>query len=307
MSHPQRPRSDLQPVMARSALLDATMSSGEALQAILFEALGQVSANLPVVVTARSGEALHQLRVGLRRLRSALRLSEAPELADIEAEAKRFLNLAGPPRELDVFLDELFFPAVAELGAQQGFDILRERAQRARDTAWQSVIAHLSSAEFRRFEEQAAAIAKSAALAGDTPIGVLAPQLLDQGLKRAKTRGRHFGALAPPERHRLRIALKRLRYTAEFFAPLYPEAKQRPWLKPLKELQDMLGHLNDVAEVRLILGRLMLEEAQSATLQADLSYAAGQLRGFHQARASLFAVKTHKRWKSFRKAEPFWI
>ena len=113
--------------------------------------------------------------------------------------------------------------------------------------------------------------------------------------------------LPAPDRHRLRIALKKLRYSAEFFAALYPKAAVRAWLEPLKDLQDMLGHLNDVAQVRGTVGRLMLEEAQSASVQADLSHAAGLLQGFHHARSERFLGKTHKRWKSFRDAEPFWV
>ncbi len=311
MSAPARPL--LVPVSARQPLLDALVPADEALRVILFEALAQVNANVPVVVEAKSSEGLHQLRVGLRRLRTALKLTQLPSLAELDARAKVFINLVGTARDLDVFLDELFVPAVAELGARHGFDVLAARAERLRDGAWQTAVAEIASPEFRQFDEDVAAAARGVTWTSEpTTIGPLtisdvAPPVLELALHRAKKRGRHFRELAPPERHRLRIALKKLRYAAEFFAPLYPAKAVKVWIEPLKELQDMLGHLNDVAQVRGVLGRLLLSEAESATLQADLSHAAGLLQGFHQARSGAFAHKTRKRWKAFRDTEPFWI
>lgn len=313
MSEPARPRPLLVPVSARQPLLDTMMPADEALRVILFETLAQVNANVPVVVEARNDEGLHQLRVGLRRLRTALRLTESPSLTELDARAKVFINLIGTARDLDVFLVDLFVPAVAELGSRRGFDILAERAERLRDGAWQTAIAQIASPEFRQFDEDVAAAARGVTWTSEPKtidpqiIGDVAPPLLDQALHRAKRRGRHFRELAPPERHRLRIALKKLRYASEFFAPLYPKAAVKRWIEPLKELQDMLGHLNDVAQVRGVLGRLLIGEAESATLQADLSHAAGLLQGFHQARGEAFAKKTRKRWKQFRAVEPFWV
>ena len=307
MSEPARPQSLLVPVAARQPLLDTLVPADEALRVILFETLAQVNANVPVVVEARSSEGLHQLRVGLRRLRTALRLTESPSLTELDARAKVFINLVGTARDLDVFLGELFVPAVTELGSRRGFDILMARAERLRDGAWQTAVAQIGGPEFRQFDEDVAAAARSVTWTSEAKtIGVVAPPVLDRALRRAKNRGRHFRELAPPERHRLRIALKKLRYASEFFAPLYPQNAVKRWIEPLKELQDMLGHLNDVAQVRSVVGRLLIGEAESASLQADLSHAAGLLQGFHQARSGAFVHKTYKRWKAFRATEPFW-
>ena len=307
MSDLVRPQVQLVPVPARQPLLDRDVSGDEALRVILFEALAQVTANVPVVVEARTSEGLHQLRVGLRRLRTALTLINTPALSELNARAKLFINLVGPARDLDVFLDELFHPAVAELGSRLGFDLLAARANHARDAAWQTAVTQIASVEFRQFGDDVAAAARSALWPETTTAGAIAPALLTAALKRAQKRGRRFRALTAPDRHRLRIALKKLRYRCEFFAALYPKAAVKEWLEPLKNLQDMLGHLNDVAQVRGAVGRLMLEEAQSASVQADLSHAAGLLQGFHHARSARFLGKTHKRWKAFRVAEPFWV
>lgn len=66
-----------------------------------------------------------------------------------------------------------------------------------------------------------------------------------------KRRGRHLDDLDPEERHRVRIAAKKLRYGAEFFAPLFPGKKagkrHGAFGKALSDLQDHLGALNDIA------------------------------------------------------------
>lgn len=296
----------LAPVTARRPQIDRSMAANEALRIILLDCLAQVRANAPVV-EARNSEGLHQLRVGLRRLRTALTLVKSKPFAALERRAKTIINRVGPARDLDVFVSELFLPAVEELGARRGFEILAARSTHARDKAWRTAFAEVTSTTFQRFNEDMAAAARDAILFDDQTIATAAPALLDHAMKRTKKRGRHYEDLDPPSRHRLRIALKKLRYGSEFFAPLYPKKSVKHWLDPLKDLQDQLGLLNDVAAVRGVIARLMLEEAESAAVQADLSHAAGLLQGFHQARGDAIAEKTIKQWKAFRDADPFWI
>jgi CHAD domain-containing protein len=296
----------LVPVSARAPLIDAEMSAGEALRVILLEALAQVNANAPVAVKARDGEGLHQLRVGLRRLRTALTLTDLPGLGALDARAKAIINEIGLARDLDVFVTELFQPAVNELGSRRGFTPLAERTEQLHEHAWTTAIAAIASPEFRTFDEDVAAAARAIVWPDTASIATVAPPLLEHALRRAKKRGRRFQHLDPPARHRLRIALKKLRYTAEFFAPLYPKKTAKHWLAPLKELQDLLGHLNDVAQVCGVVERLLADNAGRAAVQADLNHAAGLLQSFHQARADALARTTHKQWKAFRETPPFW-
>jgi CHAD domain-containing protein len=307
MSEAKRPQLLPVPVSARRPLLDGMMPASEALRVILFEALSQVRANVPVVLQSRKSEGLHQFRVGLRRLRTALTLIKTPALAALDARTKQIINTVGPARDLDVFLAHLFVPAVAELGPRRGFDIMAMRAEQLRDRAWQTAKTEISGSAFRTFENDVEAAARTDIWYDGKTISVIAAPLLTHALTRARKRGRQFCHLDPPARHRLRIALKKLRYTGEFLAPLYDDKPARRWLRALKELQDLFGDLNDVAQVRSTVGRLLLEEVESAATQADLSYAAGLLEGFHQARGDVLAKKTGNRWQAFRKADPFWI
>jgi triphosphatase len=304
MSAPARPVVRLVPVGARAPRIDGAVTTEEALRAILVEALAQISANAPVVAEARHSEGLHQLRVGLRRLRTAAKLAG---LSELDTRAKALINIIGPARDFDVFLTEMFAPAVAELGARRGFDILAARAKAAREAAWAVAIAAVSGAGFQALSDEAAAAARTLSVPTEKPIADVAPEILDRIWRRARKRGRRFAELDAPARHGLRIALKKLRYTSEFFAPLYDKKEVKRWLTPLKDLQDLLGHLNDVAQVRAIVGRSIMSQEASAAEQADLSHAAGLLTGFYQARSDNVLDETAKRWKVFRAAEPFWL
>ncbi|MDR3527777.1 MAG: CHAD domain-containing protein [Rhizomicrobium sp.] len=292
---------------ARAPLLDGLVPTEEAFSVILFECLAHASANIPAVVEGHDSEALHQFRVGLRRLRTALGSfgKASPELMVLSERAKEITLQVGPARDLDVFLDELLAPAVAQLGPQNGFAVLRSRAERARERAWVQTFMALTDPAMQLFQDDVAAAASAKLSDGDGRLCAVAPRLLGQHFKRAKKRGQTLETA--PERHRLRIALKKLRYTSEFFAPLYKDKRVARFMAPLKELQDLLGHLNDTAQLRAIVGRLMLEEAGEAGMQADLSHAAGLLLGWHQASAETKAAKMHKRWKAFQKAGVFWI
>lgn len=302
MSEAVRPHVLSVPVSAERPVLNDMMSTGEAFCIIHRNCLAHINANVPAVI-ARDSEGLHQARVGLRRLRTALKLVAKSDA--LEVRAKELIGAIGVARDLDVFRDELFGPAIAALGARRGFDILTERLDALRAKAWQSAVSRLTHPALAAFDADIDAFAQSQPEGG--LLRITAPIILDRARKRAQKRGRHFAELDPPARHRLRIALKTLRYTSEFFAALYPGKRLKPWLQPLKDLQDELGYWNDLAQLRGTIGRLLLDEARCASAQADLSYAGGLLLGFHQARGDVIAEKAGKRWRTFRKADPFWI
>lgn len=309
MSDPLVARPAAQPVFARPPLIDDLTTCEEGARVILFECLAHITANVEPVLESRAPEALHQLRVGLRRLRVAMANfgDAAPALPELKQRAKTLSGGLGAARDLDVFLEDLFEPAVARLGPQQGFELLRERAVHLQRRAWQQVISEISSAAFAAFQEDVAAMAQTVTWRGTVLLGDAVPEVMTGHLARSRKRGRKLAAQGVAERHSLRIALKKLRYSAEFFAPLYPAKAVQGFIAPLKELQSLLGHLNDAAEARAMLGRLMMEEATTAREQTDLSHAAGLIQGYHQARADHVAGKTLKRWKRFKALEPFWV
>jgi CHAD domain-containing protein len=164
--------------------------------------------------------------------------------------------------------------------------------------------------EGRTWRRQALSEASAQLLA---PVAEVAGALLDKRLKRVRKLGRHFDGLAPEERHRLRIALKKLRYAIDFLHSLYDADAARSYRKRLAKLQDALGHANDVATARSMLAHLPAGKGTrragggdgSGTGRAE-NRAAGLVIGWH-AHGLAGAEKTvHRKVRRLLETEPFW-
>lgn len=311
-------------VTARPLRLRRRMTLEDGFRVTILECLAHVAANVAPVVRSRDVEGLHQLRVGLRRLSVAFSAFgeefQTAALKDLRARTKAFADAVAPARDLDVFVEELFEPLVEHLGHEDAFRILRQRAEEARQRAWEAAVAHVSSVDFAVFQDDVAAAAEArswlggssvaidlkARLAVRVPVKSAAHRMMDEHLMRVRKRGRHLKSLEQRDCHRLRIALKKLRYASEFYGPLYRKKDVKSYVRRIKKLQDLLGQVNDVAQVRAVLSRLTVDEGAPAHTQADLSFAAGLINGWHRARMERLQRKTLRRWEKFRRAEPFW-
>jgi CHAD domain-containing protein len=302
---------DLRPeapiVVAHALHLKRDMTLKDAFRAALVECRAHVVGNIAPVMDSRDAEALHQLRVGLRRLHIALAsFGQTRSTEALRTRAKAFFDATGPARDLDVFLTELFEPVVMELGPQEGFAILRARAELARARAWDGAVAQIGAPAFADFLDELSAVTERLPKNAAITVYRHAPAVLDKHLSRVTKRGRGLKTMSHDGTHRLRIALKKLRYAAEFHASLYKQEPAQRYLKQLKTLQDLLGLVNDAVQVRAALGHLLLEEAASASVQADLSFAAGLINGWHRASAGRLTQKALRRWRRFKHTEPFW-
>jgi CHAD domain-containing protein len=118
-------------------------------------------------------------------------------------------------------------------------------------------------------------------------------------------RGRVAKSQEEGDLHRLRIALKKLRYTAEFFAPLYPKKDVARYLQKLRGLQNNLGDLNDAANVRSVVGNLVREKGKKED-DGAMRYAAGAMVGWYSAQVPGAIQQALKRYKQFKRVRPFW-
>ncbi|MNQ83678.1 CHAD domain protein [compost metagenome] len=211
-------------------------------------------------------EQIHQLRIGIRRLRTALR-----ELAGLDADTSRFDAAAWEPPLVDAFralgelrdreqVVKLAQPRLREAGAPEVDPLAGDASDAAaapaltsgdivRAAAFQDVLVSLIG-----FTAAAPESTGPAPLAADEALQLLRERL--QRLhKQAVRDGRRFESLATEHQHRARKRLKRLRYLAEFAAPLFAEAeggkKKKDaagrYLKALRPAQDALGAFNDEA------------------------------------------------------------
>ena len=134
-----------------------------------------------------------------------------------------------------------------------------------------------------------------------------ASRIPDRQVKLVRKRGRIARSREEGDMHRLRIALKKLRYSAEFFAPLYPRKNVRRYLEKLKGLQNHLGDLNDVANVREAVNVVLRDGGKGRKeTQPQMCFAAGAVAGWFDAQTPGAIGRALKRYRKFRKVTPFW-
>ena len=298
-----------QPVKAGPARINRAMRPEDVFRATLSDCLAQMTANAATVRAGRSVEGLHQLRVALRRLEVLLEAFgeefQQDWLNDLRSRAKILSSRLGPARDLDVFLTQLL-EAPAENNEHEAFVNLRARIEDIRDKAWKEASDCVTSADFALLTEDLAGLAHSRLpLARDTKLSRVAKRLLNRQQTRARKRGKKAKDDDEANLHRLRIALKKLRYTAEFLAPLYPKRKVKHYVRELRGLQELLGAINDIAHVRATMASFLRETDNKRTSPGE-RYAAGLVAGWYRARRPQIAKRALKRWKKFRKVEPFW-
>ena len=291
--------------------LTRTVDVETAVNAIYWSCWKQWRSNEPAAIDGRDPEGVHQLRVGLRRARSATTLFKMVLIKEtsswISSEAKWSLSLLGPARDWDVFLTELLHPIRSAMPEDPHLQELEVLAAGARARAYDAVRAGLSSDRHQKFCEDFEHCLNTQSLTvsngkGVEPLSRLAKGLLSKRHKRAMSLGKNFESLSPEERHRLRIALKKLRYAVEFFSSLYPAKKTSRYTNALKGMQDDLGHLNDIS----VASRLLAELPSHPKSRKALHISSGLVRGWYAGRMGHFETHVLKNWRRLRKTEPFW-
>ena len=121
------------PVYATSPALSPHMTTEEAIGALLRNGLGHFLGNLPVLERGDPVEAVHQLRVAMRRLRSAFglvyRFFPSAEFDALREESRRIETALGGARDWDVFVESLSEGALPSVIDAPGFETLIEAAR----------------------------------------------------------------------------------------------------------------------------------------------------------------------------------
>ena len=251
------------PEKAAKIDIPPTLTVGEAFRAVAHNCLRQVLANAAATRAGRA-ESLHQMRIGLRRLRAALAIFAAAvsdeQMDVIKAELKWMTRELGPARDLDVFAADVLTP----LSATDPGDIDMAAAHRdfdaKREAAYARAAAALGSSRFRNAVLDVAEWIETRSgndqdedqkASRDGSVAEYTRKALARLRKWIKSKGADLRQLDVAQRHRLRIRAKRLRYGTEFFATTFPgeasAARRSKSLSALKDLQDALGSLNDIA------------------------------------------------------------
>jgi inorganic triphosphatase YgiF len=273
-------------------------------------------ANQAIVEDGRDPEGVHQTRVALRRLRTACSLLRreipSPAFHAFAGEAKWLMQMLSPARDWDVFTTATLARLESACASEVDFDGLRRAAEPHRIASYALLRKALTDPRYTRFQLSLCRWTERRAWRSEVPsealgtltqpASALAVRVLARLHRKALKEGAHFARLQPQARHDLRVTLKKLRYAAEFFLPVFakdPSAKR--WLARLAKLQDALGHAQDSTVTRSLLG-----VAGRAELTPDLHRAAGAAIGW-LARDQLAAAKSlRKRWRDFKATPCFW-
>lgn len=287
--------------------------AGALLAAIGRHCLAQFDANLLPVLRDRDLEGVHQMRVALRRLRSALGLfrpllNEAA-LQPLLDELRWLGAPLGRKRDLDVFLTETLNP-LRSLPAppkrlQHLATVLEDRraaAQVALDSALNAprlAALRLALAAFLSAVARGdAAVIGDTALAADSADAFAVP-VLRKRRKKLKALGSRHDELDVAALHELRIQAKKLRYAAEFFRPIFARRKAaRRFIAALAQLQDCLGMLNDADVGARLVRDLLPDIARDPAAAAIAAWFAG--------RQQLQLAQLGEAWTAFAAIRPFW-
>jgi CHAD domain-containing protein len=135
------------------------------------------------------------------------------------------------------------------------------------------------------------------------PIAKVAPELIERCYRRARKRSKRFAEQTPTQRHRLRLALKKLRYMIEFLESLFDKTQVRTFVNRLKSLQDFLGHANDVRVAYDLLDEL-LEKADHDV--CAIGRAGGIVLGWHERGLADHEPKLRQHVRRFKQLNAFW-
>lgn len=252
-----------EPRRAASTELKRKWTPQQALQTIVAACLTHYVANVDGALNSDAPEYIHQLRVAMRRLRSAIRTFKPADAEVIGAEVKWLAGALGDARDWDVLsmdnlptlLDGFGDPALANtlMTAARQQQAAGRRAARAALASPRATLLVLAIGRWVTVPGELTLLAPRGAAdaAAAAPLERDLFQFASHGIRRRHRQLLRDSALlrelTPEARHQVRIDAKRLRYAVDFFSGLFSKNKVAQYEKTLGRIQDLLGETNDDA------------------------------------------------------------
>lgn len=277
-----------------------------ALRQIVAECRADLLKYRAIVLASRRPIGIHQTRVALRRLRAAFGVFRDAaqgeigrrELQALSAEAKWIAGECAPARDLHVFLTETAgeVPPVVTRVARR---LAKSHLERARTA--------LSGARFAMFDAALSAYATQDPMPGEERLDTFGRRVLDKRAAQVAKRAHKLAGLDGERLHRLRIAIKKLRYAATFLAPAFAgrpfdSRAVKAYIEATVRLQGALGTLND----RAVAGQMMADIALAARPTEDVAKPLAKLAKRAASGEKHRRHRLERAWKAFRKVERFW-
>lgn len=297
------------PVKACPVTLTSHMSAEAAFATMLRAALDQIQRNRTGLLSDSDPEYLHQMRVGVRRARSAMTLFRNFATANVSASVNmhlRWLNQAlGPARDWDVFELESLPPIMAHFGETQPLQRLPDIAAQQRAMHGEHARAAVASTQYAKMM-----LAIPLWLAyrpwqnnplAARPVLAQARDELEQHWQKLIKAGKRLRQLSAAERHALRIRCKKLRYAVDFFAALFPKKRTETMRAALVDLQETLGATTDAATAARLVKTLPDGSTDPLVIEES-----GIVIGWTGHAAETAQAHLRQSWKRVRSARQFW-
>ncbi len=258
-----QPVKGVAPALARADTLD------ELLKKLIWSCLQHFQGNLHGAMGSDDAEYLHQMRVALRRLRVVLRMAEKinanEQLAGLYNDVSALCVELGRIREWDVFIAQTVKPMCKRMAGHAGLQALLAASELQRAACYAALRSTDHVRELQRLLLRFAIWMNGAYWQQETETVQRAQDFANRRLDKLSERfsqsGLQLNTADATALHALRILAKKLRYSAEFFAPLYKKQKAESYLAALSEVQEVLGHINDDAVAHCLLDWLAADPA----------------------------------------------
>jgi CHAD domain-containing protein len=256
--------------------------------------------------------AVHQMRVAVRRARSALSIFrpalQAGALDAVNDGLKALGGSLGPARDWDVFADETVPEIRQAIPGDERLERLDAASSRQRTAHRKDLTQYLGGPAFRLLGIELAwfaaarswhALPEQPAEAEPATLATFADAVLQHRWRKLLSAGKRIDELDIPSLHGVRLRAKRLRYAAEMFATLHDGKAATRFIDRLSDLQQRLGVLNDGA----VASHLLLELGGAGGRHA---YATGVIAGFLTARAQRIRPRIIKSFERFKRQSAYW-
>jgi inorganic triphosphatase YgiF len=307
------------PVRAQPIALAAEMVAAKAFQAIAMSCVHHFAGNQSAVLHGKA-EGVHQMRIGLRRLRAAISVFKGilrgPETEAVKDSLKWLTEELGPARDMDVLADEGITALAEKTAVHHAAAMLKRDVLSKREKGLEQAQHAVASDRYRhlvldtvlwinggRWTRSQVRLMKARRR---LPIPRYAAQELRRRTHKVLKKLAKIDDLRPLERHKLRIAVKKLRYATGYFASLFGgETAVKKFTAALKDLQSSLGQLNDI-RVHGQLAKVYAAPAHGTRRAAAQAFAMGELSGDERAKSRKLLKATKRRGKRLERCPQFW-
>lgn len=244
-------------VKARKVHLDQSLSPTEAFHKLVWTCLEQLQSNHPAILAALDFDAIHHMRVAMRRIRSAIeifrRTTDKSDISPILSNLRWINQTLGEARDLEVLLADTLPQSQTVFGDHPGFLVLKQNALAAQKKSYRRICNMIHSQRYQSTLLQLALWLSQEEHfhhEKDTLL-TFAKKSLSRQHKKMMRDVANLDTMTPEEQHKVRLRGKKLRHSVEFFGDLFKdhedfEAAFRSYLTKLIKLLNRLGLTNDV-------------------------------------------------------------